>query len=481
MTIPYRNTVTPVFHYHSSGAVFVGGIQRGDEGKGALIDRIASQFHVVARCAGGRNAGHTIVVDGKTYKFNQIPSAMLNEDTPLSEAPICLLGNGVVVDVEGLCSEIDNLVANGVRRVHQRIRISNRAALVLNIYKEIDALQEDERARYGTPIGTTRKGVGPTYEFKYQRSGLRLCNLMSDWTAFCKDFENVHAMAITHYPRLAESVAYNKRGNELELLRGARLIFKQHGMVIDTVDYIHRRMSDGKEFRLLVEGANAANLDIDFGTYPCVTSSNCTIGGALTGLGLTPFMITGSIGVVKAYFTSVGTSPMPTRLEDETGVAIRERGRERGTVTGRARDCGWFDAVVANWGIMVNGTRKLMLTKLDVLTGLPTLKVCTGYALDGEQVTAIPADIHEYKRVVPIYATLPGWLESIDKVRSFGELPEAARRYVAFLQNTMPRATIEWISVGPGRDEFMIVTDKDKEWMREHAKDEYAMTMDKSS
>lgn len=465
--ITYISTTTPAAHDQQKGTVvFVGGIQRGDEGKGAFIDRVAKEFDVVARCAGGRNAGHTIVVDGKPHKFNQIPSAMINQDTSISKAPVCLLGNGVVVDVEGLFGEIDNLVANGIRRIHERIRISNRAALVLNIYKEIDVLQEDERTRYSAPIGTTRKGVGPAYEFKYQRSGLRLCNLMGDWTAFCREFETVHAVAITRYPRLADSKAYNKRGNELELLRGARLIFQQHGMVIDTVQYIHRRMNDENGFRLLVEGANAANLDVDFGTYPCVTSSNCTIGGALTGLGLTPFMITGSVGVVKAYLTSVGTSPMPTRLEDEVGAFMRQHGHEIGTVTGRTRDCGWFDAVVANWGIMVNGTRKLMLTKLDVLSGISALKVCTGYVLYGEKINSIPADIQEYKRVEPVYETMSGWFEPIDKVRSFGELPEAARRYVAFLQKSMACASIEWISVGPGRDEFMIVTDKDREWMR---------------
>eukprot|EP00162_Nutomonas_longa_P010003 comp19637_c0_seq1/m.37603 comp19637_c0_seq1/g.37603 ORF comp19637_c0_seq1/g.37603 comp19637_c0_seq1/m.37603 type:complete len:423 (-) comp19637_c0_seq1:553-1821(-) len=412
------------------------GAQWGDEGKGKLVDILAQDVDVVARCQGGSNAGHTIVVEGKKYAFHLIPSGILNAKA------LCVLGNGVVVHFPTLMKEIANLEANGIEW-KSRLVISDRAHLLFDFHQTVDGLREVERG--GSAIGTTKKGIGPCYSQKANRSGIRVGELLH----------------FANFPAAFETNVKNKKRRhdefevdmpqQIELYREIGIKFKDQ--IKDTVLLVNQLIQSGK--RVLVEGANATMLDIDFGTYPFVTSSNCTVGGVCTGLGIPPNKLTQIVGVVKAYTTRVGGGPFPTELTDEIGTFLQEEGHEFGTTTGRRRRCGWFDAPVVRFSHMINGFTYINLTKLDVLSKLKELKIASEYLIDGKKIDSMPGHIDDLKRVHVQYETLPGWETPIDNVRKFSDLPVNAQKYVERIEQ-LTGVKAKWIGVGAARDAMII-------------------------
>jgi len=418
------------------------GAQWGDEGKGKLVDDLAKKYEIVARCAGGANAGHTIVHEGKTYKFHLLPSGLINEKTN------CLLGNGMVIDIVSLFEEIDKLQEAGIKNAEQRIHISNRAHVVLHMHKHIDALNELQRELSNSvKLGTTGKGIGPCYASKANRIGIRMCDVVSSKEGnFEKKYKEYFSLLKKSYPELTLDA------HELETIK--LLLPRLKPMVVDTVNYLHVAIN-AMSHNVLVEGANAALLDIDQGTYPYVTSSNCTVGGACTGLGIPTSVVEEVIAIAKAYTTRVGAGPFPTELKDEIGEHLQVVGKEVGTTTGRKRRCGWFDCVVFNHANKINDFNSINLTKLDVLTGLKEIKVCVSYMLDGHEVGIMPADIDDLERVVPVYKTFPGWDEDITKVTEFKDLPQNALNYVLALESILD-VPIRYIGVGPDRSATIV-------------------------
>ncbi|KDR80439.1 hypothetical protein GALMADRAFT_1199851 [Galerina marginata CBS 339.88] len=415
------------------------GSQWGDEGKGKLVDILAADIDVCARCAGGNNAGHTIVVPvngvKKTFAFHLLPSGLVN--------PACtgLIGSGLVVHVPSFFQELDALESQGLD-CKGRLFISDRAHLVFDFHQIVDGLKEVELG--GSSIGTTRKGIGPAYSGKASRSGLRVHHLF-DHDTFAAKFRKLVEGRFKRYGHFE----YDTEG---EILRYKELAERLRPYVIDSVVYIHQAISSGK--RVLVEGANALMLDLDFGTYPFVTSSSTAIGGVCTGLGIPPKMIGQAIGVVKAYTTRVGGGPFPTEQLNDIGVHLQEVGREYGTTTGRRRRCGWLDLVVLKHSHMINGYDSFNLTKLDVLDKLPEIKVAVKYLVDGKELAGFPADLEVLAKVQVEYVTLPGWESSIEEVTSYDALPENCRKYVEFIEDFM-KVPVKWIGVGPGRESMV--------------------------
>lgn len=412
------------------------GSQWGDEGKGKLVDILAADIDVCARCAGGNNAGHTIVVPingiKKSFAFHLLPSGLVN--------PKCtgLIGNGVVIHVPSFFAELDALESQGLDCTG-RLLVSDRAQLVFDFHQIVDGLKEVELG--GSSIGTTKKGIGPAYSGKASRSGLRVHHLFEP-EVFASKFRKVVEGRFKRYGHFE----YDTEG---EIERYKKLAERLKPYVVDSVDYIHKAMASGK--KVLVEGANALMLDIDFGTYPFVTSSSTSIGGVCTGLGIPPKMIGKTIGVVKAYTTRVGAGPFPTEQLNEIGVHLQEVGHEYGTTTGRRRRCGWLDLAVLKHSSLINGYDAFNLTKLDVLDDLDEIKVGVSYSLDGKDLSGFPADLDVVARVEVQYVTLPGWKTPICDIRKYSELPENCRKYVEFIEKEMG-APIEWIGVGPARD-----------------------------
>mmetsp|Transcript_5282 Transcript_5282/g.11488 ORF Transcript_5282/g.11488 Transcript_5282/m.11488 type:complete len:582 (-) Transcript_5282:161-1906(-) len=426
------------------GVDIVLGAQWGDEGKGKLVDMLSQEYDVCARVAGGSNAGHTIVVEGKKYKFHLLPSGVLNDKAT------CIIGNGVVIHLPSFLNELDALAASGIQ-YDGRVKISDRAHLVFDFHQEVDGTLENRLGR--NKIGTTKKGIGPAYASKISRNGLRVGDLR-DMDYFEQRFRNLAEHHMRSFPGLEIDV-------EAQLDYYRRVSERVNEMTLDTIEYTNKAFLDGK--KILVEGANATMLDIDFGTYPYVTSSNPSIGSVLTGLGVSPRKLRGIYGTVKAYTTRVGEGPFPTEQEDDAdgvGNHLGTVGAEYGTTTGRARRCGWLDIPQMRFSTLINGFTSVNLTKLDVLTGLEEVKIGKAYRHDGKILTTMPADLKTLSSVEVVYETLPGWTEDISTVNNFEELPVNAQKYVLRVQELLG-VPIRWIGVGPNR---LDVIDRGEGW-----------------
>jgi|SoiMethySBSTD1v2_1073268.scaffolds.fasta_scaffold63572_2 adenylosuccinate synthase len=427
--------------------VVVVGAQWGDEGKGKVVDLLTQHAQVVVRFQGGNNAGHTLVVGGEKTILTLIPSGILHA------GKACVIGNGVVLDPSVLVAEIDALRARGVIRSEAQLLVSESAHVVFPWHKQLDVLRE--KARGASPIGTTGRGIGPAYEDKVARRGIRVRDLL-DSARLTRKVEERLTAAMDELKLLA-----GRAGTELPPLDpatiareyaafGARL--RPH--VRDASLYLHGEARAGA--RILFEGAQGTLLDIDHGTYPFVTSSNCVAGNAAVGSGLGPTEIDRVVGISKAYTTRVGGGPFPTELKDEVGERLRKVGNEFGSVTGRPRRCGWLDGVALRYATRVNGLSGLALTKLDVLSGLPELKLCTSYSLPGAQTGDFPSDVDDLAQVSPVYETLSGWEERLAGVRSFEQLPSAARAYVRRVEE-VAGVPLMCISVGADRGETILL------------------------
>lgn len=415
------------------------GSQWGDEGKGKLTDILCKEHRVCARYNGGANAGHTIYKDSKKHAVHLLPSGILTDNTT------AVIGNGVVVHVPTLFKELEDLTADGINW-EGRLFISDRAHLVFEHHKVADSSQETSLG--DKKLGTTGRGIGPCYAQKMERLGVRMHHLQNEGL-LGPLIQRSRAAVLARYPEAVAAVTAEDVTTEEYTDYEQRL----KGMIIDTGKFLFDAQKSGQS--ILVESANAALLDIDHGTYPYVTSSNATIGGALTGLGLslTAFEGANVIGVVKAYTTRVGAGPFPTEeIPDANGslvgMHLREHGREYGTTTGRPRRCGWLDLEMLKYSHRLNGYKSLNLTKLDVLSGLPWIKVCTGYTLDSQPITAFPASLEDLARVVCEYRTFPGWTCNITTCRTFHELPFEAQHYILFIERELG-VPIRWIGVGP--------------------------------
>ncbi|KAJ0173520.1 hypothetical protein K1T71_010669 [Dendrolimus kikuchii] len=410
------------------------GAQWGDEGKGKVVDLLAVDADIVCRCQGGNNAGHTVVVNGKEFDFHLLPSGIINTKCT------SVIGNGVVIHLPGLFEEFNKNESKGMKGCRDRLVISDRAHLVFDIHQQVDGLQEAEKGK--NSLGTTKKGIGPTYSAKATRNGIRIGDLLGDFAMFEDKYRTLVATYKRMFPTLEVDI-------ESELAKYREYASQVRPMVRDTVSYLHREIKNGK--KVLVEGANAAMLDIDFGTYPYVTSSNCSIGGVCTGLGLPTNVIGNVLGVVKAYTTRVGDGPFPTELHDETGQLLQQRGHEIGVTTRRVRRCGWLDLVVVRYTAMVNGYTSLCLTKLDILDTLKEIKVGVGYKLNGKIIDYFPSSFTELSSVEVEYITLPGWATSIEDVREYNKLPEQAKNYIKAIEEFL-NIPVKYIGVGQGRE-----------------------------
>lgn len=416
--------------------IVVLGAQFGDEGKGKIVDLMTPRFSWVARYQGGHNAGHTVYVNGKKFVLHLIPSGILHEGV------LCIIGNGVVVDPQALFKEIDELAGLGID-VGDRLLISDKAHLILPYHRELDVLSEARRGE--RKIGTTSRGIGPAYEDKIGRRGIRVCDLVDTQALADEVRENVHA----RNQIIKDSTLDWKQVYDQLLDYGARM----RRWTGDVSLALANAMRKGE--RGLIEGAQGAMLDIDHGTYPYVTSSNATIGGACTGLGVPPRAINGVLGVAKAYLTRVGEGPFPTELFGAIGDRLRETGMEYGASTGRPRRCGWYDAVAVRYAVRVNGIDSIALTKLDVLDGLDTVEICTGYKIGDRLVTEFPSDLNTCGPIMPVYESWPGWSAPTKGAKSYADLPDAAKRYIARLEE-VSGVPVGLISTGSDRNETII-------------------------
>jgi adenylosuccinate synthase len=391
------------------------GAQWGDEGKGKIVDLLTPRFSIVARYQGGHNAGHTVYVDGRKFVLRLIPSGILHSGI------ICVIGNGVVVDPKALFAEVDDLIRVGIQ-VDGRIIVSDKAHLILPYHRDLDLLSEARRGE--RKIGTTSRGIGPAYEDKIARRGIRVGDLAEPKTLEEAVRDNVAARN-----RVVQDSTMEWRPVFDELLEYAARL---KPWVRDVSLMLSEAIRGGQS--ILFEGAQGTLLDIDHGTYPYVTSSNASIGGVCTGLGIGPRAISAVMGVVKAYTTRVGEGPLPTELTGDMGNRLRDSGNEYGAVTGRPRRCGWYDAVAVRYGVRINGLDALALTKLDVLDGLESIDICTAYRCGGRTLTEFPSDLAQLAACEPVYETMPGWSTPTKGARRFEDLPENARRYVARLE-----------------------------------------------
>ena len=415
------------------------GAQWGDEGKGKIVDLLTPHFSVVARYQGGHNAGHTVYVNGTKFILRLIPSGILHAGFT------CVIGNGVVIDPQALFAEIDELTKNGID-VGERILISDKAHLILPYHRDLDLLSEARRGE--RKIGTTSRGIGPAYEDKIARRGIRVGDL-NDPAGLEQNIRD----NVTARNRLVQDNTMDWKPVLVQLLQHAE---RMRPMIRDVSVLLDDAMRDGKS--ILFEGAQGTLLDIDHGTYPYVTSSNASVGGVCTGLGVPPKAIGRVLGVVKAYTTRVGEGPFPTELFGEMGNRLRESGSEYGAVTGRPRRCGWFDAVAVRYAARINGLDGLALTKLDVLDGLERIDICTAYRCGGRTLSEFPSDGRQLASCEPVYESMPGWSAPTAGVRSFDRLPDAARNYIARLEDVSGvRAAI--VSTGSERDDTILRDD----------------------
>ena len=420
-------------------AIAVVGAQWGDEGKGKVVDFLASSFDYTARYAGGHNAGHTVIFDGRRFVLQLIPSGILRAGKK------AVIGPGTVVDPAALVAELENLKKAGIE-VRGRLFLSNRAHLIFPYHREMDKAAES--ARGAAAIGTTSRGIGPAYEDKAARRGIRVCDLL-DADRFREKLDRVIAEK--------DAISRASYGHPLETqgLLESYLELAAHirGLVTDTAELLNSALDHGES--VLVEGAQGTMLDIDHGTYPYVTSSSATSGGAATGLGIAPTRLAGVVGVTKAYTTRVGSGPFPTEMPDLDAQAVRERGNEFGAVTGRPRRCGWLDLEVLRYAKMLSGIDSLVVTKLDVFDAQPEIKVCVGYRHKGQRLQEMPAEVETLAEIEPEYRTLPGWQKATPGIRDVKDLPVAARDYLTFISDHL-EVEIGMVSTGPERDATIV-------------------------
>jgi adenylosuccinate synthase len=424
--------------------VVVVGAQWGDEGKGKIVDWLSERADVIARFQGGHNAGHTLVIGNQVFKLNALPSGVVRG------GKLSVIGNGVVLDPWHLVREIAAIRNQGVQINPETLMIAENTPLILPIHGELDRARE-EAASAGTKIGTTGRGIGPAYEDKVGRRSVRVADLADEATLIARVDR-----ALQHHDPLRKGLGIDpvdRDGLIAALKEIAPQILPYAGPVWKVLNEQRRA---GK--RILFEGAQGALLDIDFGTYPFVTSSNVIAGQAATGVGIGPGAIDFVLGIVKAYTTRVGEGPFPTELHDADGQRLGERGHEFGTVTGRKRRCGWFDAVLVRQTCATSGVNGIALTKLDVLDGFETLRICTGYELDGERLDYLPIAAEAQARVTPIYEEMEGWSESTEGARSWADLPAAAIKYVRRVEELI-QCPVALLSTSPERDDTILVTD----------------------
>lgn len=415
------------------------GAQWGDEGKGKLTDYLAEKADVVVRYQGGNNAGHTVEVDNETYKLQLIPSGILYPDK------LCIIGNGVVLDPEAFLGEIRNLENRGIKT--SNLRISDRAHIIFPYHKKIDELSELKRG--SDDIGTTKKGIGPCYMDKTERIGIRVCDLLKKDVFAAKlksnlESKNAYLKKIFDFDGYSYDEMLAKYLDYAEQLRP---------FVEDTSVLIYDAIKAGK--KVLFEGAQGTLLDLDFGTYPYVTSSHPVAGGVCIGAGVGPALIGNAVGVVKAYTTRVGKGPFPTELSDEVGELIRTKGNEFGTVTGRPRRCGWFDAVIVRYAARISGLTGIAITKLDTLSDIPTIKMCVGYRLDGNIIREFPASLEDLEKCEPIYEEFEGWGD-ISSITEYKKLPTQVLRYLERIEE-LCGTKIALLSVGPKRNQTIVI------------------------
>lgn len=421
--------------------VVILGTQWGDEGKGKIVDLLTDQADLVARFQGGHNAGHTLVINGEKTVLHLIPSGVLRDNVQ------CLIGNGVVLCPEALLKEIGELEEKGVP-VRERLLLSPACPLILDYHIALD--QARELARGEAKIGTTGRGIGPAYEDKVARRGVRLGDLLHPerFASKLKEVMELHNFQLTQYYK-TDAIDYQKVYDEaMEMAKQIK------PMIADVTGILHDSREQGKN--ILFEGAQGSLLDIDHGTYPFVTSSNTTAGGTATGSGFGPLYLDYVLGITKAYTTRVGSGPFPTELFDDVGVHLAKKGHEFGATTGRARRCGWFDAVALRQAVRINSISGICLTKLDVLDGLETIKVCTSYQDAEGNAAPMPVDADDYERLVPVYEELSGWSESTLGAKTLEEIPAAARAYIKRLEELVG-APIDIISTGPDRVETIVL------------------------
>ncbi|XP_054714226.1 adenylosuccinate synthetase-like [Uloborus diversus] len=423
----------------SPNVIVVLGAQWGDEGKGKVVDMLACTADIVCRCQGGNNAGHTVVVNGNEYDLHILPSGVVNKNCT------SVIGNGVVINLPQFFEEVKKNEEKGLADVKGRVFISNRAHIVFDFHQAVDGLQEIAKGKKS--IGTTKKGIGPTYSSKASRSGVRLADLLGDFSLFEEKFRQLSKSYMHQHPDLEVNI-------DEEVKKYKDYAERMAPFVADTVSYLHEAIAAGK--KIVVEGANAALLDIDFGTYPYVTSSNCTVGGACTGLGIPPTTIKEIYGVVKAYCTRVGDGPFPTELYDGLGEILQTRGAEIGVTTKRKRRCGWLDAVLLRYSHMINGYTAIAITKLDILDTFDEIKIGVAYHLNGKRLLTPPACSSEMEKVEVEYITVPGWKTCTEQVRKFGELPQNARNYITTIEELVD-VKVKWIGVGKDRSSMIEV------------------------
>ena len=421
--------------------VVVVGSQWGDEGKGKIVDWLSEQADIVVRFQGGHNAGHTLVIDGVTYKLSLLPSGVLRP------GKLSIIGNGVVLDLHALVEEIERLKAQNVTVTPDNLRIAENTTLILPLHRELDALRESSNEM--TRIGTTRRGIGPAYEDKVGRRAIRLMDL-ADGTTLDTKVERL----LAHHNALRRGLGLDALS--VRAIRDDLMQVAPHALpFMDTVwSLLEQKRREGK--RILFEGAQGALLDVDHGTYPYVTSSNTVAAQAATGSGVGPNAIGYVLGICKAYITRVGAGPFPTEQDNEVGRTLGKRGKEFGVVTGRPRRCGWFDAVLVRQTVRTGGIQGLAFTKLDILDGFDEIKVCIGYRLDGREIDYLPASEHAQARVEPIYETIPGWREKTAHARSWVDLPAPAIKYVRRLEELIgcPAAVL---STSPEREDTILM------------------------
>lgn len=427
-----------------SKIIVVIGAQWGDEGKGKIVDLLAEHFDIVARYQGGHNAGHSVQVGDKSFVLHLLPSGIVHP------GKTCVLGNGMVIDPQAFFEEADQLLARGIEVSPERVKISSRAHLILPYHRVLDRTSEerlgDER------IGTTLRGIGPAYEDKAGRRGIRTADALQPDV-----FRHLIERSLEDANRIIEAYG-GERIDPQELYREMAVVCERLGpFIVDTAHLLNVAAVEGRS--ILLEGAQATLLDVDHGTYPFVTSSSTIAAGAAVGTGLAPHRISGVLGIVRTYNTRVGKGPFPTEMmgaDAELGGLIRERGREYGATTGRPRRCGWFDAFATRYAAEINGFTSVALTKLDVLDVLDEIKVCTGYKLDGRELDYLPPVAQDLRRVEPVYTTLPGWNTSTVGITELQTLPNKARQYVEFLSQQIG-TEIGLISTGPERSQTIIV------------------------
>ncbi|MBV6633410.1 MAG: adenylosuccinate synthase [Alphaproteobacteria bacterium] len=423
--------------------VVVVGSQWGDEGKGKIVDWLSSRADVVVRFQGGHNAGHTLVIDGTVYKLSLLPSGIVRP------GKLSIIGNGVVVDPWALLAEIDRLREQGLKIDATSLKVAENACLILPIHSAIDALKERLRGEH--KLGTTGRGIGPAYEDKIARRAIRVCDL-SDREVL----EEKVKLLLAHH----NAVLSAHDADTFEVDQVVSELTELADQILPYADVVWRRLdqlrAEGK--RILFEGAQGAMLDVDHGTYPFVTSSNTVAAQAATGGSMGPNSLNYMLGITKAYTTRVGAGPFPTEQDNDVGQLLGERGHEFGTVTGRKRRCGWFDAVMVRQAVKINGITGIALTKLDVLDGMDEIKVCTGYKLNGEVIDYLPAAHKLQMAVEPIYETFEGWSESTQGARSWAELPATAIKYIRRIEELI-EAPVSLLSTSPERDDTILMTD----------------------